>query len=51
MRWTKGGVRRCIPIGGAALSWTVSIAKTEGRMQKDYADICKHISNNLGQLR
>ncbi len=20
-------------------------------MQKDYADICKHISNNLGQLR
>ncbi|MGY3530041.1 AhpD family alkylhydroperoxidase [Bradyrhizobium sp. USDA 4452] len=20
-------------------------------MQKDYADVCKHISNNLGQLR
>ncbi|MHC2512398.1 AhpD family alkylhydroperoxidase [Bradyrhizobium elkanii] len=47
----KGGVRRYTPVGGAALLWTVPIAKTEGRMQKDYADVCKHISNNLGQLR
>lgn len=39
------------PVSRSALSWLTLMPKTGIDMRKDYSNICKHISGNLGDLR